>query len=105
MIEVPGIVQSLAILLATALWVGSLVYRAKKARDKQRAQEAVLHEKLAGRDPAKLIEASPFSYSQREGEKRYQIIDERKDPPHVGFARSAEKAEKAILSRILFEEP
>lgn len=73
-----------------------------RARAQRRANKWFA-ERLADRNPKELIDASPYSYGHWQGEFGYRIMDNRIEPPFVGFAPSIEHAERQILT-LIFEE-
>ena len=95
--------EQISVLLAGGLWLGYLLFKAMKTNRAHKQREQALAENLAGREPKALIEASPFSYANWQGEDGYRIIDERKDPPFIGFAGTPEQAENQILLLIFAE--
>ena len=95
--------EQIAVFIGMTLWIGSIVYKIVKAKRAQREQKQLVAQELDGRDANAVIKASPFSYAHWQGEDGYRIIDERKDPPYIGFAGTVEQAESQILLLIAAE--
>ena len=95
------------LLIAGTIWLvllGPVVYRWLKRWLAVQQRERAIQTKLAGRSAKTLIADSPFEYGHWQGEDGYRIMDNRREPPFIGFASSVEDAEAQILTLIFTDQ-